>query len=591
MTARTGRPSGAAEHRADPVWAADAWVWEWNLHTGAFILDERAAAAITPGPDRPAIATAEDLFRMMNPDDRDILQAELQRYLAEPEGVLHASVRLLQHSGAPISLTMRGRLASRTAEGAPEWLVGLAIEQTTERAREDQMQAAFLYARSLIEASLDPLVTIGTDGRIMDVNRATESATGRSRDELIGSDFSEYFTDPEQARAGYQQVFTMGRVVDYPLTLQHSSGRRMDVLYNASTYHDEEGRVAGVFAAARDVTEALRSQRELQEANREVMLLSQMSDLLQSCHSVAEAVPILQASLEDLFPRTMGRGFLLNADTNQLEEALVWGGSPSQVDTVSPADCWALRRNAIHDVHLSNHLNPPCHYLAAEERPYLCVPLLAQGQALGIIHVVDPVGTLGQAQFTHLARAAADSISLGLANIRLRENLQALSTRDPLTGLYNRRFLEDALARELSRAGRNDRTGAVAMIDIDHFKMFNDTHGHDAGDAVLVAVADQLRGFRDTDLPCRYGGEEFLLVLTDLTLTQAVARMEQFREEVASLRAFHNGRELPGITVSIGVAPFPQHGQDGRAVVKRADEALYRAKEDGRNRVEAHVAP
>jgi diguanylate cyclase (GGDEF)-like protein/PAS domain S-box-containing protein len=587
MAERKDRRGNSSNH-CDPISAADVWAWEWKLQADELTLHNQGITANDGPQELPQPELGQSLFQVMHPDDRSALYDRLEQHLKNPDLILRAFVRIKAPDNKWSWLLIRGRLVSRTSEGLPEMLAGLAIDQTEEREAEEKMRNASLYARSLLEASLDPLVTIGIDGRIMDVNRATELATGLARTNLIGSDFSDYFTDPEKARAGYQQVFTLGRVVDYPLTLQDCSGQTIDVLYNASTFHDADGRVAGVFATARDVTDAVRSRNELQETNREVMLLSGMSELLQSCQSMNEAMPILQASMEELFPQSQGRGFFANPSTHLLEEALSWGGFITQAITLDPENCWALRRNSIHEVNLGNHLNPACHYLDEEKRPYLCLPLLAQGKALGIIHLITDSGSLNKERFTHLARSTADSISLALANIVLRENLRELSTRDPLTGLYNRRFMEEALSRELSRAGRNNKTGAVAMIDIDHFKAFNDQFGHDAGDAVLIAVADKMKGFRITDLPCRYGGEEFLIVLTDLEFEQAITRMEAFRKEISEITLSHKGHTLPGITVSIGVASFPQRGERASAAIKHADEALYRAKDNGRNQVVAH---
>src|ERR1043166_9524480 len=119
----------------------------------------------------------------------------------------------------------------------------------------DSTNESQYYARSLIEASLDPLVTISPEGKITDVNEASVQATGLTRERLIGTDFSDYFTEPDKARQGYQQVFSQGFVRDYPLAIRHASGRITDVLYNASVYKDDKGNVLGVFAAARDVTE------------------------------------------------------------------------------------------------------------------------------------------------------------------------------------------------------------------------------------------------------------------------------------------------------------------------------------------------
>ena len=148
--------------------------------------------------------------------------------------------------------------------GAESRRVAILFNNITERKRmEDELRAKSLYSRSLIEASLDPLVTISPSGQITDVNNATELVTGVGREALIGSDFAEYFTEPEKASAGYQKVLADGWVNDYPLTIRHTSGRTTDVLYNATVYRNEAGEVQGVFAAARDITERKRAEEEL----------------------------------------------------------------------------------------------------------------------------------------------------------------------------------------------------------------------------------------------------------------------------------------------------------------------------------------
>lgn len=446
------------------------------------------------------------------------------------------------------------------------------------------------YARSLLEASLDPLVTISPDGKIMDVNRATELATGCSRTALIGSDFSDYFTEPDKARAGYQRVFSQGHVTDYPLVLRHSCGSLMDVLYNASVYHDEDGHVAGVFAAARDVTALKRFQEELESTNREVMLLGQMTGLLQSCRTVDESLPIISATMAQLFPETSGQ-LLLHCAGQLLEFAARWGPRPpTPIQTMAPAECWALRRGRIHAIGFEATINPPCHHIGPDRKPYLCIPLLAQGTELGIIHLLVDPALASEARKQHcrtLAATAADSISLALANLRLRESLQAMSVRDHLTGLYNRRFMEEALVREISRMARARKFLTVAMLDIDHFKRFNDSYGHDAGDLVLKEFAKLMTTFRaGSDLACRYGGEEFLLILPELEPEHAATRLDTFRESVSQLRVKLDGEVLPTITVSIGIASFPAHGSTSEGLIKAADNALYQAKQKGRNRVE-----
>ena len=159
--------------------------------------------------------------------------------------------------------------------------IGIVRDITERKQAEKSAQAAAQYARSLIEASLDPLVTISAEGKITDVNTATEQVTGVPRDKLTGSDFADYFTAPEKAREGYQQAFTQGFVTDYPLTIRHVSGKTTDVLYNASVYRDGSGHALGVFAAARDITERKRGELALRERMKELTCLYAVSRDLQ----------------------------------------------------------------------------------------------------------------------------------------------------------------------------------------------------------------------------------------------------------------------------------------------------------------------
>ena len=185
-----------------------------------------------------------------------------------------------------------------------------------------------------------------------------------------------------------------------------------------------------------------------------------------------------------------------------------------------------------------------------------------------------------------LAKILADNIGLGIANLKLRETMHNLSIRDPLTELFNRRYMEEALAQELHRTKRNDAHLAVIMVDIDHFKQFNDNSGHDAGDAVLRALGDFLKTqVRGSDIACRYGGEEFILVLSPATADGAQQRAEKIRQGASLLRVSHANQDLGTITLSLGLAIFPDHGANSAAVIKAADVALYQAKRDGRNRV------
>jgi diguanylate cyclase (GGDEF)-like protein len=208
--------------------------------------------------------------------------------------------------------------------------------------------------------------------------------------------------------------------------------------------------------------------------------------------------------------------------------------------------------------------------------------MVMHGEAVGMLHVRG--AAVGARQ--QYLESIADRIGLALANIRLHERLESLSVRDPLTGLYNRMYMEESMERELLRAQRSGGSLGVIMLDIDHFKRFNDTFGHEAGDDVLRAIGSFLRqSVRGSDIACRYGGEEFLVILPDSDSKTVLQRAEYLRSVVKSLPAPSGSETHIPVTLSCGLAVFPDDGLSSEAVLRAADMALYRAKEGGRDRV------
>lgn len=339
--------------------------------------------------------------------------------------------------------------------------------------------------------------------------------------------------------------------------------------------------------AANDV---LRNQAaELSKRNQEITLFSKMNDFLQTSTTEAEAYSIISETVTQLFPEDSGAVFVLNATRDMLEAAAVWGPLPPANVIFPPNECWAQRRG---QTHLAVDHERWCPHVSDDGHMYVCLPLLARGETLGILHILDgPIrnGKADEARMIEkcgLAKILADNIGLGIANLKLREDMRNLSIRDPLTGLFNRRFMEEALAQELHRTTRDKAQLAVIMIDIDHFKQFNDDFGHGGGDAILRALgAFFKKHVRGSDVACRYGGEEFILILSPSTAEGARHRAEIIREDAGQLKVSHASRELPSITLSLGVAIFPDHASEAAAIIKAADVALYEAKHGGRNRV------
>jgi diguanylate cyclase (GGDEF)-like protein len=329
---------------------------------------------------------------------------------------------------------------------------------------------------------------------------------------------------------------------------------------------------------------------ELQEYTSRVETVNQLVELLQSCLTLDEAYQQASRVLQHFFPE--GTLLMLNPSRNLLDVAASWGGTSPRQGPFSPDSCWALRKGRAHVVQPGNFSLLCSHVDPSSAACHICVPMVAQGESLGVLSVTD-AGLPESAdsprsvqRMEELATSLAEQISLAFANLMLRETLKYQAVRDPLTGLFNRRHMEEALQRELLRAARNGNLVAVLMADLDHFKQFNDAFGHEAGDLLLrdlgALLAAEIRG---GDIACRYGGEEFLLILSDTDLPSACERAERLQQHVRDLQVSYRGETLRRITLSIGVAGFPLHGTSASQIVTAADRALYRAKAAGRDRV------
>ncbi len=362
---------------------------------------------------------------------------------------------------------------------------------------------------------------------------------------------------------------------------------------------------------------------ELEQLNRDITQLTELGNLLQACENVDEAFTVMRSALADIFDGLSGSVYLFRASRNVLELKLSWGDTRG-VEMLAPTECWALRRGQPHLVH-TNGPSLACRHHHGHPGDSLCIPMSANGEVLGLLHLMDTVIPINPelpfrqdmsikgdvpthsdvvmdtgvaVPSPHLAGprltkakqgmglAVSEQTAMALANLELREKLRLQALRDPLTGLLNRRFVEEWINREVARTDYSGRSFGVIMADIDHFKQINDVHGHDAGDQLLKAVADAIRSaLRTGDLPCRYGGEEFLLMLADIDIAVLTARADEVRIRVAEVRVEHRGAPLPGVTLSVGIALYPENGSSAPLVIEAADAALYAAKRNGRNQV------
>lgn len=328
--------------------------------------------------------------------------------------------------------------------------------------------------------------------------------------------------------------------------------------------------------------------QKLEGNNRQNELLGEMRDLLQACSTVEETGPLISQFMEKILPGKQGALFLFSPSRNDLESIAHWGGFPDNVEfnLFTPEECWALRRGQIYILEKDGLVC--AHLRNLPVMPYICLPLIAKGEVLGLFHLrsltEESFSPLEEVQ--SLITTIGGYLALSLANIKLRETLRRQSIRDMLTGLYNRRYLEETMAREILRAARKQSTLGVVMVDIDHFKHFNDLYGHGAGDELLAQLGNFFRTkIRGSDIACRYGGEEFILVMPDASLEAVVRRAEELRLGVKDLKIHYQGQLLGAVTLSLGVAVYPLHAKTPDDLIRLADAALYRAKKEGRDRV------
>ncbi len=325
---------------------------------------------------------------------------------------------------------------------------------------------------------------------------------------------------------------------------------------------------------------------ELEQRNKEISLLSTLTTFLQACRTPQETYDVVSKSMQRSFPATSGALGVVRSSRNQVTMRSSWGVNPASSGDFEPNMCWALRRGRTHIVtDLKQGL--VCEHVQGHScSSYLCMPLTAHGEMLGVMTLTDLDSSWEDDTRSKLAETMSENLGMALANLQLRERLIAQAITDPLTKLYNRRYLEESLIRELSRARRNDASIGIILLDIDHFKSFNDAHGHQVGDQVLESLGAFLKAHvRGSDIACRYGGEEFALVLPDSPLDKAVQRAEELREKVKYLSVQHQGGVIGHITLSLGVSAYPKHGDTMEGLLLAADNALYQAKAEGRDRV------
>ncbi len=455
--------------------------------------------------------------------------------------------------------------------------------------------------RQLFENARDIIYAHDLDGNLISINKAIERISGYTRAEALQMKITDIVAPDylEVARKMIDCQVSGEMPANYELEILSKDGGRAVLGINTRPIF-REGQPVAIQGIAHDISERKKTENALQQANkkleawvneleqqtREMMLLNEMGDILRACLTTEEAYSVIVRVAQQLFPVQVGVLYVISPSRNLVEAVAVWGDSSLAEQAFSPQECWALRRGRTHCVEDSRTGLACRHIHHTPADGYLCVPMMAQSEALGILHLCQPENVKMTEAKLRLVATMSEHIAMALSNLRLHETLRSQSIRDPLTGLFNRRFMEESLELEIRRAARNQRPLGVIMVDLDHFKRFNDTFGHEAGDTLLKELASLLQThIRGEDIACRYGGEEFTLILPEGSGEITRQRAQFLKEAIKHLDVDHRGQPLGRITVSMGVAVFPDHGQTGKALLEAADKALYVSKEEGRDRV------
>lgn len=452
--------------------------------------------------------------------------------------------------------------------------------------------------RDAFDHAATGMALVNPEGGWLHVNPSLCGILGYPETELLPLSFFDLI-HPEEAEESPLEQLLAGEMFSYQAErrYRHRRGHWVWVVESVSLVRDDNGAPLYFIFQIEDISrrkiaeaELLAATQELQERvaqlerrTTEMALVGEMGELLQSCRTTGEAHKIMGRMLPQLFPGDSGALLISNRSRDHVEAAVQWGEILTSDPYFAPDDCWSLRRSRPNIVR-DPEMDLPCPHAASGAQNYFCLPLLAGRETLGVLHVAKR--EIVDEAALQLARTAGEQIALALSNLSLQETLRNQSVRDGLTGLFNRRYLEEALEREIHRAARSERPLAIVLADVDFFKKFNDTYGHEIGDLVLREVAQLLDSrLRKADFACRYGGEEFVLILPEADLENARNKAEALRAAVKTLEV-QSGRESVGpISLSLGVAVFPENGKEVETLLKAADSALYRAKHEGRDRV------
>jgi len=535
-----------------------------------------------------------------DPDDREHLLSIIRK-----TGSAHEfETKFKRKDGTAISVLLNLDLIDY--KGRHDVLLTSIRDVTIRKQTTENLKKQRDFTDAILDTTASLMLVLDRQGLIIRFNRACEAATGYSFQEVQDKHLRDLLSANPEITV---KIFNSLLAGNYPSTHENlwiaKNGAELLISWANTVLLDAEGKVEYIIATGIDITERKKAEIALQKANQELAgwvsqlkertaemsLLSEMGDQLQSCQSIEEACAISAQYIQKICPDSQGAIYLISPSKDLAEAFEMWGDSNPSGKMFAPSDCWANRRGRMHLID-GSHPGLLCgHISGRKDGQYLCVPMTVNGETIGILHLnnIDPDrvkkkpdNELYSEHKMQLVTALAEHIALSLSNLKLQETMRQQSIRDPLTGFYNRRFMEESLKRELLLAQREKTSVGLIMFDIDHFKEINDLYGHDGGDILLRDLGVLfLKRTRGEDIVCRYGGDEFVIVFPKASLENTRLRAEELRLAVDELRVYHMGTLMSKCTLSLGVAAFPEHGRTADDLLKSADIALYRAKKRG----------
>lgn len=575
---------------------------DWNLLTNELYFSPQFKLML--GYAEQEIENSLDMWEsVIFEEDKAIAWKLLENYNSGTIDRFSITQRYRHKNGSTVYI-LTNLIHLKDAAGQVVRMVGSHLDITSMITMQEALQTSEMQLSSVLDSSLDGIMAFRSvrdeQGTIVDFEWLLSNPTacdlvGRTEANLVSKRLLEEMPGNREE----------GLFEGYVHTVETGEPYQQEFHYNhdgvESWFENIAVKLGDGFAVTfRNVTALKQSEQVLHQVNQqledrvadldqrhaEMIALSEISDFLQACSTVEEACYTITNLVETLFPDCAGGIFIIRPSRNRLDLVNSWGKRLRSNTDFEPHRCWGLRRGRMHYVG-QDRLSLRCHHIPADEATAtLCIPIMAQGETLGLLYLSTEMLEGLPEPKQQLARTLAEQMGMAIANLKLQETLRHQSIRDPLTGLYNRRYLEEMLTQEIVRAQRKQHSIGVIMIDIDHFKRFNDTFGHDAGDFVLQQISTLLKeNVRNSDIACRYGGEEMTLILPEASLAEITARAEMLRAAIGQLCPNYHGQCLGTITASFGIAAFSQHGSTGQALIKAADEALYQAKAAGRNQV------